>query len=145
LAADLQGSPEDPSATGLGWESLTHIMGGTEHGATRSWCADARRRQPGLGRGLCRAREGAQAVRDTYADAWLKALLPSADGRGEPVWVGADPTNRRLAGERYVKIGHGRHYADVPPVRGDYQGTAGSQLEASVHMTRLDPQASARA
>jgi len=77
--------------------------------------------------------------------AWLEALLPSADGRGEPVWVGADPTNRRLAGERHVKIGHGRHYADVPPVRGVYQGTAGSELDASVHMTRLDPQASARA
>jgi transglutaminase-like putative cysteine protease len=77
--------------------------------------------------------------------AWLEALLPSANGRGEPVWVGADPTNRRLAGERHVKIGHGRHYADVPPVRGVYQGYAGSQLDASVHMTRLDPQASARA
>lgn len=77
--------------------------------------------------------------------AWLEALLPSANGRGEPVWVGGDPTNRRLAGERHVKIGHGRHYADVPPVRGVYQGTAGSQLDASVHMTRLDPQASARA
>ncbi len=77
--------------------------------------------------------------------AWLEALLPSADGRGEPVWVGADPTNRRLAGERHVKIGHGRHYADVPPVRGVYQGTAGSRLDASVHMTRLDPQACARA
>ena len=77
--------------------------------------------------------------------AWLEALLPSANGRGEPVWVGADPTNRRLAGERHVKIGHGRHYADVPPVRGVYQGNAGSQLDASVHMTRLDPQASARA
>jgi transglutaminase-like putative cysteine protease len=77
--------------------------------------------------------------------AWLEALLPSANGRGEPVWVGGDPTNRRLAGERHVKIGHGRHYADVPPVRGVYQGTAGSKLDASVHMTRLDPQASARA
>jgi transglutaminase-like putative cysteine protease len=77
--------------------------------------------------------------------AWIEALLPSANGRGEPVWVGADPTNRRFAGERHVKIGHGRHYADVPPVRGVYQGNAGSQLDASVHMTRLDPQASARA
>ena len=33
-------------------------------------------------------------------------LAPAA--RGEPVWVGADPTNRRLAGETHVKIGHGR-------------------------------------
>jgi len=77
--------------------------------------------------------------------AWLEALLPGHDGRREPVWVGADPTNRRLAGERHVKIGHGRHYADVPPVRGVYQGGATSTLDASVHMTRLDPQASARA
>jgi transglutaminase-like putative cysteine protease len=77
--------------------------------------------------------------------AWLEALLPGHDGRGEPRWVGTDPTNREFAGERHVKIGHGRHYADVPPVRGVYQGGAGSTLDASVHMTRLDPQASARA
>lgn len=77
--------------------------------------------------------------------AWLEALLPSEDGRGEPAWVGADPTNRQLAGERHVKIGHGRQYADVPPVRGVYQGRARSTLDASVHMTRLNPQASARA
>jgi len=88
--------------------------------------------------------EGADSV-EVETHAWLEALLPADDGRGEPVWVGADPTNRRLAGERHVKIGHGRHYADVPPVRGVYQGAATSTLEASVHMTRLDPQAGARA
>jgi transglutaminase-like putative cysteine protease len=88
--------------------------------------------------------EGADSV-EVETHAWLEALLPGAGGRGEPVWVGADPTNRQLAGERHVKIGHGRQYADVPPVRGVYQGSAGAQLEASVHMTRLDPQAGARA
>ena len=67
--------------------------------------------------------------------AWLEALLAGENGRGEPVRVGADPTNRRPSGERHVKIGHGRHYADVPPVRGVYQGTATSQLDASVQMT----------
>ena len=36
--------------------------------------------------------------------------------------MGADPTNRRLAGETHVKIGHGRFYADVPPVKGLYLG-----------------------
>jgi transglutaminase-like putative cysteine protease len=80
---------------------------------------------------------------DTHA--WLEALLPSVDGRGEPVWVAADPTNRRLAGETHVKIGHGRQYSDVPPVKGVYQGATTSRLEASVEMTRLDPQAGARA
>ncbi|HMS61733.1 MAG TPA: transglutaminase family protein [Solirubrobacteraceae bacterium] len=80
---------------------------------------------------------------DTHA--WLEALMPGTDGRGEPVWVGADPTNRRLASETHVKIGHGRFYADVPPVKGVYRGPATSDLEAAVTMSRLDPQAGARA
>jgi transglutaminase-like putative cysteine protease len=72
---------------------------------------------------------------DTHA--WLEALLPVPHG-GEPIWVGADPTNRGLAAEDHVKIGHGRHYTDVPPVKGVYRGLAESQLEARVTMTRLD-------
>jgi transglutaminase-like putative cysteine protease len=74
---------------------------------------------------------------DTHA--WVEALIPGVDG-GDPVWVAADPTNRCLAGERHVKIGHGRHYSDVPPVKGVYRGTAGSKLEASVRMQRTDVQ-----
>jgi transglutaminase-like putative cysteine protease len=69
--------------------------------------------------------------------AWVEALLPVADG-GEPVWVAADPTNRCLAGERYVKIGHGRHYDDVPPIKGVFRGAASAALEASVRMQRTD-------
>jgi transglutaminase-like putative cysteine protease len=80
---------------------------------------------------------------DTHA--WLEALLPGTDGHGEPVWVSADPTNRRLAGETHVKIGHGRFYSDVPPVKGLYMGGASSHLTAAVTMSRLDPQTSARA
>jgi transglutaminase-like putative cysteine protease len=80
---------------------------------------------------------------DTHA--WLEALLPDAGAKGEPIWVGADPTNRRLTGETHVKIGHGRFYSDVPPVKGLYMGGAASKLEAAVKMSRLDPQASARA
>jgi transglutaminase-like putative cysteine protease len=72
---------------------------------------------------------------DTHA--WLEALMPREDGR-EAMWVGIDPTNRCLAGERYVKIGHGRHYRDVPPVKGVYRGTAGAKLDASVRMHRTD-------
>jgi transglutaminase-like putative cysteine protease len=80
---------------------------------------------------------------DTHA--WLEALLPGTDGHGEPVWVGADPTNRSLTGENHVKIGHGRFYSDVPPVKGLYMGGASADLSAAVTMSRLDPQASARA
>jgi transglutaminase-like putative cysteine protease len=85
---------------------------------------------------------------DTHA--WLEALLPIGDPAhpgGEPVWVGADPTNRGLAGEAHVKIGHGRHYPDVPPIKGVYRGVANATLNASVTMTRLanvDPASIAR-
>jgi transglutaminase-like putative cysteine protease len=59
--------------------------------------------------------------------------------------VGADPTNRGLAADTHVKIGHGRFYADVAQVKGLYLGGASSEVTASVTMTRLDPQAGARA
>jgi transglutaminase-like putative cysteine protease len=83
---------------------------------------------------------GADSV-EVHTHAWLEVLLPT---EREPVWVGFDPTNRRLAGATHVKIGHGRRYADVPPIKGVFAGSAGSHLEASVTMSRLDPQASAR-
>ncbi len=87
--------------------------------------------------------DGDSLVVDTHA--WLEALLPGEDAGGEPVWVGADPTNRKLADDTHVKIGHGRFYADVPPVKGLYMGGANSELSAAVTLSRLDPQASARA
>jgi transglutaminase-like putative cysteine protease len=67
--------------------------------------------------------------------AWVEALLPGAEGL---TWVALDPTNRQLGGETHVKIGHGRRYADVPPVKGVYRGMEGSELSASVRMTRSD-------
>ena len=80
--------------------------------------------------------DGRESVEvDTHA--WVEALLPDA-GDGDPVWVGADPTNRGLAGERHVKIGHGRHYPDVPPIKGVYRGGAEATLDAHVTMTRND-------
>jgi hypothetical protein len=44
-----------------------------------------------------------------------------------------------------VKIGHGRHYPDVPPIKGVYRGIASAALDARVTMTLQDPQAGARA
>ena len=69
--------------------------------------------------------------------AWVEGLVPGPDGE-EPTWVGADPTNRKLAGDEHVKIGHGRHYGDVAPIRGVYRGTGGTAAhEVNVRMTRL--------
>ncbi|HET9073242.1 MAG TPA: transglutaminase family protein [Solirubrobacteraceae bacterium] len=83
---------------------------------------------------------GASVEVDTHA--WIEALIPEESG--DTVWVGVDPTNRSLSGVNHVKIGHGRHYGDVPPIKGVYRGTATATLEASVTMTRLaGPQRSA--
>ena len=75
------------------------------------------------------------ASAEVQTHAWIEALVP---GDREPIWVSADPTNRTLGGESHVKIGHGRQYSDVPPIKGVYRGTAGSELSASVRMTRSD-------
>lgn len=85
-------------------------------------------------------RDAAESV-EVATHAWIEALLPGGDGGGEPRWVGVDPTNRSLASEAHVKIGHGRHYTDVPPTKGVYFGAATSELDARVTMTRLDPAA----
>ena len=89
---------------------------------------------------------GEQSVEvDTHA--WIEALVPDRGEDGDAVWIGIDPTNRGLTSSNHVKIGHGRHYADVPPIKGVYRGMANSELEASVMMTRLegaDPADSAR-
>ena len=89
--------------------------------------------------------EGDDSV-EVETHAWLEALLPGIDGRGEPVWVGADPTNRRLAGETHVKIGHGRALHRRPAgARASTRAPRRRIWRRRVQMTRLDPQASARA
>jgi transglutaminase-like putative cysteine protease len=72
---------------------------------------------------------------DTHA--WIEALLPNPGA--EPRWVSVDPTNRGLTGECHVKIGHGRYYTDVPPIKGIYRGAAAAALDARVTMTRTEP------
>jgi|SRR5579872_7172097 transglutaminase-like putative cysteine protease len=61
--------------------------------------------------------------------AWVEALLP---GLG---WVGFDPTNNVLAGDRHIRTAIGRDYADVPPTKGMFKGTTDSQLTVSVQVS----------
>jgi transglutaminase-like putative cysteine protease len=62
--------------------------------------------------------------------AWIEAFLPSLR------WVGFDPTNNMLAGERHVAVAVGRDYGDVPPSRGVYKGDQDSQLVVGVSVRR---------
>ena len=58
--------------------------------------------------------------------AWVEAYLPSLG------WVGFDPTNNIMGGERHIRAAVGRDYADVPPTRGTYKGSADSELSIAV-------------
>ncbi|HYB44734.1 MAG TPA: transglutaminase family protein, partial [Candidatus Methylomirabilis sp.] len=58
--------------------------------------------------------------------AWVEFHSPGAG------WVPFDPTHNREIDERYVVVGHGRHYDDVPPNKGIYRGNAEETLEARV-------------
>ena len=58
--------------------------------------------------------------------AWIECYLPSLG------WVGFDPTNAMLAGERHIRAAVGRDYADVPPTRGTFKGGAQSELAIAV-------------
>jgi len=64
--------------------------------------------------------------------AWAEAFLPSIG------WVGFDPTNDVLAGQRHVRVAVGRDYADVPPTRGVFRGEAGSELSVLVTVSHAD-------
>lgn len=80
--------------------------------------------------------DGLSSEFETHA--WIEALMPFPDPDLGPLWVAADPTNSTLADDRHVKIGHGRGYSDVPPIKGVYQGPPASRLEARVTMRRLE-------
>lgn len=67
--------------------------------------------------------------------AWLEAYLPSLG------WIGFDPTNNLLAGERHIRVAVGRDYNDVPPTRGIFKGTAESELEVAVHVKQTSASA----
>jgi transglutaminase-like putative cysteine protease len=66
-------------------------------------------------------RSGADATH-----AWVEAYLPSLG------WVGFDPTNNILAGDRHIRAAVGRDYADVPPTRGTFKGNSQSELAVAV-------------
>jgi len=75
---------------------------------------------------------GAQA-----SHAWVEVFIP---GHG---WRGLDPTNNQQVNGHYVRIGAGRDYADVPPLKGTYRGTQERKMTVEVTVTQLDAMASA--
>ncbi|MFY0409328.1 transglutaminase family protein [Solicola sp. PLA-1-18] len=52
-------------------------------------------------------------------------------------WVGFDPTNDVVPGDRHVVVGRGRSYDDIAPLRGIFSGSVTSDMAAEVQVTRL--------
>ena len=80
---------------------------------------------------LANPRESQRSASGAATHAWAETRLPGAG------WIGIDPTNRRLADQRYVRIAAGRDYGDVPPTKGVIEGGGNSRLEVDVRMTLL--------
>src|ERR1700753_3959653 len=50
-------------------------------------------------------------------------------------WVGFDPTNHLIAGDRHIRTAIGRDYSDVPPTHGIFRGRTKSELSVAVRVT----------
>lgn len=69
---------------------------------------------------------------ESQSHAWCEAWLPDLG------WVGIDPTNDALVDERFVKVGIGRDFTDVPPNKGLYKGKAGEAIRVRVETRTLE-------
>lgn len=64
--------------------------------------------------------------------AWAAVWTPQGD------WLGLDPTNDQMVDERYIVVGWGRDYADVPPLRGIiYTDSESSVIDVAVDVEPL--------
>lgn len=102
-------------------QDFTHIMLAT----ARHWGIPARY----VSGYLFTKRDGGDRSAADATHAWVEAFIPGAG------WVGFDPTNNTLAGDRHVRVAIGRDYDDVPPARGIYKGSANSELAVAVSVS----------
>jgi transglutaminase-like putative cysteine protease len=78
---------------------------------------------------LYHSSENADRSADGATHAWVEALFPDLG------WVGFDPTNNLIVGERHIRTAVGRDYADVPPTMGTMKGKGDTELQVRVRVT----------
>ena len=65
--------------------------------------------------------------------AWASVWTPQNQ------WLGLDPTNDQMVDERYIVVGWGRDYSDVPPLRGIiYTDSESSVIDVSVDVAPFE-------
>jgi transglutaminase-like putative cysteine protease len=108
-------------------QDFTHVM----LSIARSWGIPARY----VSGYLYREKESIDRSVPDASHAWLECFLPSLG------WIGFDPTNNLIAGERHIRVAIGHDYADVPPTKGVYKGVAQGELAVAVKVTpRMAPE-----
>lgn len=70
--------------------------------------------------------------------AWAEVNVPGVG------WVEEDPTHVGEVSDRYVRIGCGRDYADVVPVKGTYVGGATLSMRVDVELVERTPEGDGR-
>jgi transglutaminase-like putative cysteine protease len=154
LAADLRSAHPTPAAAAAAvcdvvYENIEYVPGstGVQTDAVQVWrqrkgvCQDISHLSIGLLRALGLPARYVSGYLYPTADAELgdavtgqsHAWVEWFDGS----WRAFDPTNGIPIGERHVMVGHGRDYADVPPLKGLYAGPANTGQTVAVTLTRV--------
>ncbi|WP_461790685.1 transglutaminase family protein [Pedobacter sp.] len=76
---------------------------------------------------ICPAGNELRGIGATHA--WVEAYIPDYG------WMGIDPTNNCLVGDRHIKIAFGRNFKDCTPVKGTYKGSSAHSLSVAVIIT----------
>ena len=83
--------------------------------------------------GAVHAPDQEDLVGATASHGWVEVYAPNGH------WVGIDPTNNMIQGERHIVIGSGRDYGDVPPMKGVFKGSSSQTLKVTVKVVREEP------
>lgn len=152
LAQVAETTNQPPRLAALDACALIHDHLTYERGSTK--VTSSAREVWELGRGVCQdfSHVALGALRSIGLPARYVSgyLHPGADSPNQTVtgeshswiefwcgsWVSYDPTQCQRLTENYVRVGHGRDYADVAPLRGTYSGGA-SEMFVTVEMTEL--------
>lgn len=109
-------------------QDFTHaaISALREHGLAARYVSGYLATQPPPGRDRV---VGADATH-----AWPAIWIP-----GSEMWFAVDPTNDQWVNERYVTVGWGRDYGDVPPLKGViFSDAKHSQLDVKVDVAPIE-------
>ena len=149
LQADC--SPATAGLAVVAWvrDQLTYVAGttGVRTSAIEAWaggqgvCQDFAHLALAVGRAMGLPARYCSGYLHPDPDAGLGLTLEGQSHAWIEIWTGDwqafDPTIGSPIGDHHVLVARGRDYADVSPIKGIFHGGHTSELDVSVHLTRL--------